>query len=52
MSNLMKFKALQECEMKQIKGGDRDVVKIDIDGDGRWDVKIVRTRGRTKVIYR
>ena len=40
------FKRLNKNEMKSVNGG-RLVIKIDRDGDGKWDEKHVWTNGGT-----
>lgn len=48
--NMNNFYKLSEKEMATLKGG-RDVKKHDIDGDGDWDIKVVRDKeGKTKKI--
>jgi divalent metal cation (Fe/Co/Zn/Cd) transporter len=44
------YEVLSVTEMNSLKGGQRIVVKIDVDGDGKWDVKrATNTRtGKTK----
>lgn len=39
-----KFKNLTNTDMKEINGGKRHVLKLDRDGDGRWDIKYVWNR--------
>jgi len=45
------MKTLDNKELKSINGG-REVVKIDLDGDGRWDKKIIYYANRTVTKYR
>ena len=40
MENL-NFEKLSNQEMRKILGGRRIVTRIDVDGDGRWDMKFV-----------
>ncbi|MEI3652236.1 MAG: hypothetical protein V6D39_20150 [Dolichospermum lemmermannii FEM_B0920] len=37
----IQFDELSDLEVENVVGGKRKVTKIDIDGDGRWDYKIV-----------
>lgn len=49
------FKNLNQEELLMIKGGkNRHVTKIDVDGDGDWDMKTVSNTksGKIKVKYR
>lgn len=50
MNNLKKFKN-DEVQLSKVIGG-RSVEKYDTDGDGKWDIKIVYKKNRTKMIYR
>jgi len=45
------MKELKESEIRKIYGG-RDVEKVDLDGDGKWDIKAVQKKNRVKVKYR
>ncbi len=52
---MQNFENLNQQELQMINGGgNRHVTKIDIDGDGKWDMKTVsNTRtGKVKVKYR
>lgn len=50
--NLLKKQKLTNSELVAVKGG-RKVTKIDHDGDGEWDEKIVtRNDGSTKRVVR
>jgi hypothetical protein len=47
-----KMEILTKDELKTLKGG-RKVFKYDVDGDGKWDVKIIRrNNGTLKYVYR
>lgn len=37
----LEYEELSDLELEAVIGGKREVTKIDTDGDGRWDVKIV-----------
>lgn len=43
-----RFKLLNPDSLKSIRGGKREVVKYDIDGDGKWDVKTITNKKRGK----
>ncbi|MDQ2179396.1 hypothetical protein [Marinifilum sp. D714] len=45
MKDLLKD-AITNLELVTVKGGKREVEKIDHDGDGRWDEKIVKKDGK------
>jgi len=45
------MKTLNKEELNNINGG-REVIKIDNDGDGRWDTKIIYYANRTVYRYR
>lgn len=51
--NLEKFNALSKEQMKEVTGG-RRVEKHDIDGDGKWDIKIVYDKydNVKRIVYR
>lgn len=49
MENFKKNK-LVKSDLSKVVGGGRIVRKVDIDGDGRWDVKYIRRRNGTQVI--
>jgi len=45
----MNYKVLNNTELSSVTGG-RRVERIDVNGDGRWDVKIVyRNNGTVKI---
>jgi hypothetical protein len=47
-----KNEQLTNLELVSVKGG-REVKKMDHDGDGRWDEKVItRNDGSTKHVYR
>lgn len=35
------FEELSDLELEAVLGGKRHVDKYDLDGDGKWDVKVV-----------
>jgi hypothetical protein len=37
----LEYEQLSNREMEAVVGGRRRKVKVDLDGDGKWDVKIV-----------
>jgi bacteriocin-like protein len=37
----LEYEELSDLELEAVIGGKRETTKIDLDGDGRWDVKIV-----------
>ncbi|WP_439185315.1 hypothetical protein [Carboxylicivirga taeanensis] len=43
---MKKIESLSMQQMQKVLGG-RDVEKIDQNGDGKWDVKIVRNKNGT-----
>ncbi len=45
------MKVLENRILVDINGG-RTVEKIDLDGDGSWDVKIIEYANRTVIRYR
>jgi len=42
MNNLVELK---KEELREVDGGYRSVIRTDIDGDGRWDLKEVYKNG-------
>jgi Zn-dependent membrane protease YugP len=47
----IQFDELSDLEVENVVGG-RKVTKIDTDGDGRWDIKIVERVGKITIRYR
>jgi bacteriocin-like protein len=37
----LEYEELSDLELEAVIGGKRHTEKIDIDGDGKWDIKIV-----------
>ncbi len=35
------FEELSDLEMESVAGGKRQKMKVDVDGDGKWDIKVV-----------
>ena len=48
----IQFDELSDLEVENVVGGKRKVTKIDTDGDGRWDIKIVERVGKITIRYR
>lgn len=49
---MKKIENLKLKELSQIKGGKRTVSKIDVDGDGKWDIKFVTNSRTGKTKYK
>lgn len=45
------MKELNKKAQQNILGG-RDVQKIDTDGDGEWDIKVISKKNRTIIKFR
>lgn len=48
MKNLKKH-TLVKSDLSKVVGG-REVRKIDVDGDGRWDIKYIKRNNGTQVV--
>ena len=51
MEKFLKNSILKE-QMKSLNGGRREVVYIDSDNDGRWDIKIINVYRRGNLVKR